>query len=124
LAAACEKPHDPAVPALFHTADAATAALEHHPIASFQPVGLLLRAGAAAARGNREASVALLDEAARRFDLFEMRLHAAVARRRRGGLVGGDEGRTDVQRAEQWMALQGIADPEGISRMLAPGFRS
>ncbi len=122
LAAASEAPDDPGAAALFHVADVASAVLVRHPIASFQPMGLLLRAGTAAARKDPSLARPLLDEAARRFDVAEMRLYAAVARHRWGELTGGEEGRACVREAEQWMALQGIRRPQGISQMLAPGF--
>jgi hypothetical protein len=50
-----------------------------------------------------------------------MALHAAVARRRRGELVGGTEGAALVEAANAWMHAQGIVRPDGIVGMLAPG---
>jgi eukaryotic-like serine/threonine-protein kinase len=122
LTAACEAPDDSGTAALFDVADSSAVVLMRHPIESFQPMGVLLRAGTTAARGDRDLSAALLDEAAHRFDAAEMRLYAAVARHRWGKLTGGDAGRTRMRQVEEWMAAQGIQRPDRISQMLAPGF--
>ena len=78
------------------------------------------RAGAAA-RARPDAAIALLDEAAAAFDTADMALHAAVARRARGRLLGGDEGRALVAAAEAWMAGEGVASAEALSATIAPG---
>lgn len=82
----------------------------------------LLHAGVAATRGNAESAVSFLDQAVRQFEDCHMALWHAVALRRKGQLVGGDAGRSLVSRAGRWMAGQGIADPERMTQMLAPGF--
>ncbi|MDB4932012.1 MAG: hypothetical protein JWM10_4496, partial [Myxococcaceae bacterium] len=50
-----------------------------------------------------------------------MRMHAAVARRQRGALLGGAAGAALVEEAEQWMTAQRVARPDGIAALLAPG---
>ena len=50
-----------------------------------------------------------------------MRLHAAAARRRLGGLIGGEAGRALVAEADAWMAGQ-VRNPPRTTAMLAPGF--
>jgi len=87
------------------------------------PLALLLRASAAATRGENDRATALLGSAEAGFVTAEMALHAAVARRRRGELMGGDAGRGLVATADAWMASQGIRSPERMTAMLAPGRR-
>jgi tRNA A-37 threonylcarbamoyl transferase component Bud32/tetratricopeptide (TPR) repeat protein len=83
-------------------------------------LSLMLRAGLEAARGRTAAAVKLYEEAAAAFDATDMSLHAQAADRRRGALIGGDEGRVLVDAADAWMRGQRIADPERITDMLAP----
>src|SRR5206468_246439 len=86
-------------------------------------VGLLVRAGVAASSHNEIDALGDLREAARRFDAVHMDLYAAVARRRQGELVGGDEGVSLIAGADAFMATQQIKDPERMADMIAPGFR-
>jgi hypothetical protein len=51
-----------------------------------------------------------------------MGLHAAVAQRCRGQLIGGDEGGSLVVGSETWMTEQGIRSSGRMSAALAPGF--
>jgi hypothetical protein len=51
-----------------------------------------------------------------------MKLYAAVARRRIGGLQNDAPGRELQRQAEAWMATQHIKNPVSMTRMLAPGF--
>jgi hypothetical protein len=84
-------------------------------------LALLVRAGVAAREGDRARAAAALDAAARGFDGAAMRMHAAVARRQRGALLGGAAGAELVEEAERWMTAQRVARPEGIAALLAPG---
>ena len=83
-------------------------------------LALLVRAGVAAREGDRGRELASLDAAARGFDGAAMGMHAAVARRQRGLLLGGVSGAALVTEAEQWMTAQRVARPEGIAALLAP----
>jgi hypothetical protein len=86
------------------------------------PIALLLQAGLCNLEGEAAQAVAHLRGAAEHFERADMRLYAAVARRRLGGLLGDTVSR-DVQRgAEVWMADQQIRNPVCMTRMLAPGF--
>ena len=85
------------------------------------PLAALVRAAAAATRREMETAVRSAAAAEKGFDAADMALHAAVARRRRGELVGGDEGRALVAEADAWMAGQGIKNPARFAAMLAPG---
>ena len=50
-----------------------------------------------------------------------MALHAAVARRRRGEILGGEPGAALIEAANSWMKARDIVQPDGIVDMLAPG---
>jgi hypothetical protein len=49
-----------------------------------------------------------------------MRLHLAVARRRRGEHIDGAAGRDLIAEADAWMRQQGIRDCARFATMLAP----
>jgi len=85
------------------------------------PLALLLRAGAAVTRGEAERSLTLLTSSEAGLAAADMALHAAVARRRRGELIGGDAGQSLVASTDAWMAGQSIRNPERMTAMLAPG---
>ena len=81
----------------------------------------LLRAGIGSVSGDRAAALAHVTAAERDLAAADMALHAAVAGRRRGELLGGAEGAAAVAAADAWMAGQGIRNPARIAGMLAPG---
>jgi hypothetical protein len=85
------------------------------------PLALLLRAGAAATRGETERGLTLLTSSEAGLAAADMALHAAVARRRRGELMGGDTGQSLVASTDAWMAGQSIKNPDRMAAMLAPG---
>lgn len=85
------------------------------------PMARLLEAGAAATRGEEEPALGLVETAERGFLRCDMKLHAAAARRRRGQLAGGDDGRSLVERADREMSGQKIRNPGGFAALLAPG---
>jgi hypothetical protein len=82
---------------------------------------LCLRAGAAASRGDRERAAALLADADAGFTATDMALHAAAVRRRRGGLIGGAEGRALIESADAAMRAQEIRNPARMAAMFLPG---
>jgi hypothetical protein len=84
------------------------------------PLVEMVRAGIASLTGDRAQAERLLISAAAGFDRADMGLYAAVARRRRGELLGlGGSGH--VAEADAWMADQGIRDTTRMSDVLAPG---
>jgi tetratricopeptide (TPR) repeat protein len=85
-------------------------------------IALLLQGGIASVEGDRAMAQTYLEDAARRFDRADMKLYAAVARRRIGALRRDERGRVLQQQAEAWMTAQEIKNPVSITRMLAPGF--
>ena len=87
------------------------------------PIALLVKAGVADLEGEEALAVRCLDDAIDRFDQADMKLYAAVARRRIGALWHDEErGRELSQQADEWMAAQNIKNPTSMTRMLAPGF--
>jgi hypothetical protein len=88
--------------------DARAIAKEKMPWAS--PLALLLRAGAAARRGQNDQASALAREAAAGFDAADMALYAAAARWRAG------------EPNESWMRERKIASPDRMVALLAPGW--
>ena len=86
------------------------------------PLAELLRAGVAASRGDSAVAAAALDRAVRGFHTADMALFDAAARRRLGEILGGEEGATMSRKATSWMRAQGVASPERITELLAPGF--
>ena len=79
-------------------------------------------AGAAMLRGDLARAAQELDAGRRGFAALDMRLHAAAGDRHVGTLRGGDEGRALVERADAWMAAQGIVSPAAMASMITPGF--
>jgi hypothetical protein len=80
-----------------------------------------LLAGVAVGRGDRDRARALLTEAEAGFLALGMMLDAAASRRRRGELLGGDEGRALVASADAVMSAQGIRNPARMTAMFLPG---
>ncbi len=85
-------------------------------------LGQLLRAGAAAVRGERSQASAALDAAIPGLDEADLGYLAACARHRKGELVGGSIGRELVARSKSFFEAQGIVSPERCLAMSAPGF--
>ena len=87
-----------------------------------RPAAALLSASILAARGRPAEARSPLEHAVIDFEAADMALHAEVARRRLGALLGGDEGRALVARADAFMARQGIKRPDRWTAIHAPGF--
>jgi eukaryotic-like serine/threonine-protein kinase len=100
--------------------DAAVVEGERMPYA--MPLAVLVRAGVAAVRGSIAEATALLERAATGFDAADMKLYAAVARHRRGALLGSTAGAALVAASEAYMAEQEIRAPARMMAALAPGF--
>ena len=84
------------------------------------PLASLLRAALASFRGDATAARSELDAAIAGLDAADMPLFAAAARWRRGELQGGDAGRAERGRAEEWLLERGIVSPARMVPMLAP----
>jgi hypothetical protein len=85
------------------------------------PLALLLDAAVAYLEGNHVLAEERLARAAEGFDLAGMGFYGAVARRRRGALIGGDHGRELVRQADDWMTAQGIVNTSRMTRLIMPG---
>lgn len=84
-------------------------------------LALLLRAGLAVARSNAGEAIPLFSAAEQRLKSADMMLFAAAAKRRRGELTRGDEGRDLIAAADADMHAQQIRNPARMTDMLAPG---
>jgi hypothetical protein len=81
----------------------------------------LIRAALAADRGDRAGALAMTNEAERFFLRARIFHYAAAARRSRGSLLQGEQGRELTLSADADMAAQLIRNPERMSALLAPG---
>ena len=79
-----------------------------------------IRAGIAAARGDTSRAASVFAEAVTQLEAVDMNLYAAASRRRLGEILGGDEGRAQVERADSWMRQQGIQNPVRMADVFAP----
>jgi predicted Ser/Thr protein kinase len=118
-AAAATEPHRKP---LLADAERTARALEKERAAWAQPGAVMLRAALAHLAGDDAAAAGHLERAAALFDEHDMRMHAAVARGRRGALLGADAGRADRESSATWMRAQAVANPDKFMRVLAPGY--
>ncbi|MBI4749777.1 MAG: hypothetical protein HY774_14920 [Acidobacteria bacterium] len=81
----------------------------------------LIFAGVEATRGRTTAAINHLHLAETKLAGADMKLYAAAASRRRGELLGGEEGSALIQQSEEWMTGQHIKNPARMADMLAPG---
>jgi hypothetical protein len=81
----------------------------------------LLGGAAAQLAGDQPRTIALFSQAEDRLMQCGMTLHAAVARRRLGRLVGGMAGARMIGDSDAWMVSNGVREPDRLSEILAPG---
>ena len=86
------------------------------------PLARLVEAAVYARRGDRTRALSLLVLACDDFDASDMALWSAAAKRRRGEILGGDEGRALVDEADATFRAQAVKVPAKYAAMLAPGF--
>jgi hypothetical protein len=96
--------------------------LEHLGMTWSTPKARLLSAQIAVLQGDRSTAQALLGEAVAGFDAVPLGMFAAAARRRQGELIGGEEGRVLIEKANTWMASQSVQDPARLTAAYTPGF--
>jgi serine/threonine protein kinase len=80
-----------------------------------------LMAQLASLEGDASTALSCLRRAEVEFDLAGRALLSAAARRARGLLLGGDEGKALVQKADAWMRGERIIRPARMAQMLLPG---
>jgi hypothetical protein len=85
------------------------------------PLSYLIQAGAASVQGLGAEAAALLVSAESDFEKNDMKLYSSAARRARGLLLGGEDGRDLIRSADDWMTGQKVRNPERMTWMLAPG---
>jgi serine/threonine protein kinase/tetratricopeptide (TPR) repeat protein len=96
--------------------------LERDPAGATGPSSQLGRAAIAHAQGHTQRALAWLERAEVGFAAHHRDPDTAAVRRRRGQLIGGEEGRAIVLAAERWFASQGTRNVPAMCRLLAPGF--
>ena len=82
----------------------------------------LLRGALAMSDGDRRRAGHRLAEAIAGFEAADMDLYAAVARHRRGEVIGGEAGQAQRTMARIWLQGQGVRNVERLLGTLAPGF--
>ena len=87
------------------------------------PFVALIRGAIATAHNEPATAISFLAEAMEGFELADMGLYAAAARRRLGQVTGGERGAELIADAEEWMRSKEIKNPARMTRMLAPGWR-
>jgi len=106
---------------LLKLAERSARRLKRLPMSFSRPGSEIIRAGAATQSGDASAALSLVTAAVHGFEAADMSLHAAVCRRRRGELLGGDEGKALIQQANSKMAGECIKNPDRWANMIAPG---
>ncbi|MCU1282751.1 MAG: putative ATPase, partial [bacterium] len=71
--------------------------------------------------GDVDGAIAELRRALPALEAIDLNLFGYGARRRLGQLVGGDEGAALVAAADGALARQGVARPDKLAAMIAPG---
>ncbi len=72
-------------------------------------------------RGDLERALEELEAAAEDFEAWDMGLYLNVARRQRGHIIGGEEGKQAIRASDERMAAQGIRRPDRFAAFLSPG---
>jgi eukaryotic-like serine/threonine-protein kinase len=109
-------------PALLREAEESARWLESRTVPWAAPHAAALRAGIAAARGERDACAPLYQQAVEKFEAVSLPMHAALARYRLGALIGDGAGQALLAEASEWFRREEIRDPERFARavMAAP----
>jgi len=96
--------------------------IAREPISYAQAWAELVVGGVAALQGDEETAVRSAARGITACEAAGLAGYAAAIRRCYGRLIRGDQGAALVQAADAWFLAQGVAEPERMTRMLAPGF--
>ncbi len=88
-----------------------------------KPLADMVEAELHALHGRDQRAIGLLEAAEAGLMEVDLALHARAARRRRGELVGGEEGAELIRSADLWMSERGIANPAAMTAMITGGPR-
>lgn len=88
------------------------------------PMAAVLRAAVARRQGNDVEALRWLAVAEEGARAHGMALMAATIERRRGEVLGGEQGRALISQAEAWAASQAIREPERMAAFVAPSMKS
>jgi len=88
------------------------------------PMAALLRAAVARRAGNGAAALRWLEVAEEGARAHGMALLTASVQRRRGEVLGGEEGKALISQAEEWTASQSIREPERMAAITTPSMTS
>jgi len=105
--------------ALAHRCAARLRRLNYSPI-STSAWPEMIDAAVALVRGDRATALDRIGRAVDRFEEYGSAFYLAIARRRKGELLGGDEGRALVAAADAWMAGEGIVNPARLASAFVP----
>lgn len=120
LAAACQSGSRAERDRLLRVVDRCATAMSGQHVQWASALALMLRAGIASARAERDEAIASFSRAHEALEAVDMALLATVAALRHGQLTGGTRGRTAIEEATAWMRAQGIEQPEAMTQMFAP----
>ena len=112
----------PSTQAFLLTAERQVRRIEKEPAPSSMAHAYYIRAAIAAVRGNDMHALTLLDLATEVFNSIDMFSFAAAMRRRRGELLGGEEGRAR-NGSERLDDQPGNSEPHALYRQYAPASR-
>lgn len=85
------------------------------------PIAEVLFAGVASVRGDAEQALARMTRANAAFEARGMKVHSAIAARKRGELLGGDEGSSLIALADRALVEEGVREPGRWAAVVAPG---
>jgi len=119
LAAAQESPKNRK--RLLEEAERDARALASEELAWADPYADLVRGAIASQRGRVDDALLALSRAEAGFAAADMHLYAASARRHRGRVMGGEDGRYLVESADRRFREEDVAHPGRFANMLAPG---
>jgi hypothetical protein len=94
----------------------------HYSVMSNNAKAKLLRAGIASTRGDMSTALEHLSFAIDRFKECGSHFWYAVSLRRKGQVIGGDEGKALMREADDWMWSEGIKNPARMTAAFIPGF--